>query len=123
MHQTRHASNCDYHTDQYPWECTCGENSMSKEFDWADEVVDTICELDIEALSHEDWRIKFQGEVSAALRAAYKRGLKDAADLVRKRHSKTSSTYGPRQRGWMAIGFVESYGEIMDLVDELEKQA
>lgn len=38
--------------------------------DWADEIVDNICELDIEALSHEDWRIKFQGAVAAALRSA-----------------------------------------------------
>lgn len=23
-HPSRHDLDCDYHVDQYPWECTCG---------------------------------------------------------------------------------------------------
>lgn len=30
---TGHANNCDWHVDQYPWECTCGFIPRKKAMD------------------------------------------------------------------------------------------
>ena len=29
-----HKRNCDYHADQYPWECTCGATEKMSYSEW-----------------------------------------------------------------------------------------
>jgi hypothetical protein len=91
--------------------------------DWADECVDAICELTIEALSHEEWRVKFQAEMAAALRAAERRGrvegVREAADFAIEHQDVLVGHAWMQHSNIEEAGFIA--GDLRALADRIEK--